>query len=498
MDLQYSINENGAVFTVRLEPGMILELERQEVLGQVNGVVFCQAVIREGQRFLDYPVSGCRPLEAVCREVMTKEKFLNIEKRLTEAGLAAEAAGISQQLAVEPETAFISEGGARLCYVPVQGFAGAGLRYLLLEVIYRSSFSGEEDCAYAQTVVNFLRNSEPFSLRDFHNLLTGLETDLPPSVQRGPSGTSSEKGGTVLISEAVQLREQAKAEEEARREAEAKAAEEARREAEAKAEEEARREAEAKAAEEARREAEAKAAEEARREAEAKAAEEARREAEAKAEEEARREAEAKAEEEARREAEAKAEEEARREAEAKAAEEARREAEARAAEEAQQEAEAKAAEEVRREAEAKAEEEARREAEARAAEEARQEAEAKAEEEARREAEARAAEEVHREEKKNAPMNLLHEKTGARIPIMRPVLKIGKKAGLVDYCIEGNPSISRRHADIVSRDGGCYLVDRGSLNKSYVNGRIAEPDQEIPLHSGDKISLADEIFTVE
>ena len=474
MDLQYSINENGAVFTVRLEPGMILELERQEVLGQVNGVVFCQAVIREGQRFLDYPVSGCRPLEAVCREVMTKEKFLNIEKRLTEAGLAAEAAGISQQLAVEPETAFISEGGARLCYVPVQGFAGAGLRYLLLEVIYRSSFSGEEDCAYAQTVVNFLRNSEPFSLRDFHNLLTGLETDLPPSVQRGPSGTSSEKGGTVLISEAVQLREQAKAEEEARREAEAKAAEEARREAEAKA------------------------AEEARREAEAKAAEEARREAEAKAEEEARREAEAKAEEEARREAEAKAEEEARREAEAKAAEEARREAEARAAEEAQQEAEAKAAEEVRREAEAKAEEEARREAEARAAEEARQEAEAKAEEEARREAEARAAEEVHREEKKNAPMNLLHEKTGARIPIMRPVLKIGKKAGLVDYCIEGNPSISRRHADIVSRDGGCYLVDRGSLNKSYVNGRIAEPDQEIPLHSGDKISLADEIFTVE
>ncbi len=354
MDLQYSINENGAVFTVRLEPGMILELERQEVLGQVNGVVFCQAVIREGQRFLDYPVSGCRPLEAVCREVMTKEKFLNIEKRLTEAGLAAEAAGISQQLAVEPETAFISEGGARLCYVPVQGFAGAGLRYLLLEVIYRSSFSGEEDCAYAQTVVNFLRNSEPFSLRDFHNLLTGLETDLPPSVQRGPSGTSSEKGGTVLISEAVQLREQAKAEEEARQEAEAKAEEEARREAEAKAEEEARREAEAKA------------------------------------------------------------------------------------------------------------------------------------------------AEEVHREEKKNAPMNLLHEKTGARIPIMRPVLKIGKKAGLVDYCIEGNPSISRRHADIVSRDGGCYLVDRGSLNKSYVNGRIAEPDQEIPLHSGDKISLADEIFTVE
>ena len=378
MDLQYSINENGAVFTVRLEPGMILELERQEVLGQVNGVVFCQAVIREGQRFLDYPVSGCRPLEAVCREVMTKEKFLNIEKRLTEAGLAAEAAGISQQLAVEPETAFISEGGARLCYVPVQGFAGAGLRYLLLEVIYRSSFSGEEDCAYAQTVVNFLRNSEPFSLRDFHNLLTGLETDLPPSVQRGPSGTSSEKGGTVLISEAVQLREQAKAEEEARQEAEAKAEEEARREAEAKAEEEARREAEAKAAEEARRE------------------------------------------------------------------------------------------------------------------------AEAKAEEEARREAEAKAAEEVHREEKKNAPMNLLHEKTGARIPIMRPVLKIGKKAGLVDYCIEGNPSISRRHADIVSRDGGCYLVDRGSLNKSYVNGRIAEPDQEIPLHSGDKISLADEIFTVE
>ena len=56
-------------FTVRLEPGMILEPNGREVLGQVNGVVFCQAVIREGQRFLDYPVSGCRPLEAVCRRL---------------------------------------------------------------------------------------------------------------------------------------------------------------------------------------------------------------------------------------------------------------------------------------------------------------------------------------------------------------------------------------------------------------------------------------------
>lgn len=358
MNLKHNLNENGDVFTVKLEPGMILELERQEMLGPVNGVVFGQAVIREGQRFLDYPVSGYRSLEAVCREIMTKEKFLNIEKRLTEAGLAAEAAGIPQQLAAEPDMAFVSEGDARICYVPVQGFAGAGLRYLLLEVIYRSSFSGEEDCTYAQTVVNFLRNSKPFSLRSVHNLLTSLEAELPPSVQFSPSGTASEKGGTVLISEAVQLREQARvAEVEARREAEIKAAEE-----------------------------------------------------------------------------------------------EARREAEIRAAEA-----------------------EARREAEARAAEE-----------------------EAHQEEKKTEITNLIHEKTDTRVPVIRPVLKIGKKAGLVDYCIEGNPSISRHHADIVSRDGECYLVDRGSLNKSYVNGRLAEPNQEIPLNPGDKISLADEIFTVE
>ena len=332
MNLKHNLNENGDVFTVKLEPGMILELERQEMLGPVNGVVFGQAVIREGQRFLDYQVSGYRSLEAVCREIMTKEKFLNIEKRLTEAGLAAEAAGIPQQLAAEPDMAFVSEGDARICYVPVQGFAGAGLRYLLLEVIYRSSFSGEEDCTYAQTVVNFLRNSKPFSLRSVHNLLTSLEAELPPSVQFSPSGTASEKGGTVLISEAVQLREQARV-----------------------------------------------------------------------------------------------------------------------------------------------AEAEARREAEARAAEE-----------------------EAHQEEKKTEITNLIHEKTDTRVPVIRPVLKIGKKAGLVDYCIEGNPSISRHHADIVSRDGECYLVDRGSLNKSYVNGRLAEPNQEIPLNPGDKISLADEIFTVE
>ena len=83
MNLKHNLNENGDVFTVKLEPGMILELERRKCWSSQRVVVFGQAVIREGQRFLDYPVSGYRSLEAVCREIMTKEKFLNIEKRLT-------------------------------------------------------------------------------------------------------------------------------------------------------------------------------------------------------------------------------------------------------------------------------------------------------------------------------------------------------------------------------------------------------------------------------
>lgn len=51
--------------------------------------------------------------------------------------------------------------------------------------------------------------------------------------------------------------------------------------------------------------------------------------------------------------------------------------------------------------------------------------------------------------------------------------------------------TVSDRHVSfIVKRDGGCWIQDRGSLNKTYVNGEILSGRERF-LHSGDKITIS-------
>ena len=194
------------------------------------------------------------------------------------------------------------------------------------------------------------------------------------------------------------------------------------------------------------------------------------------------------------------AEEVARQLAERQAAEEARRLAEQQAAEEeARRLAEQQAAEEAaRRLAEQQAAEEAaRRLAEQQAAEEAaRRLAEQQAAEEAaRRLAEQQAAEEA---KKTNQMLMLVLNRTGAKMLLNAPVTRIGKKESIVDFCIADNRTVSRHHADILKEEDDYYLVDCGSLNKSYVNGQEAPEGVKVPIHPGDQITLSDEQLTLE
>ena len=414
MDLQHWYNQSSGTFSVLVKPGLLLDLEGCNQANGLAGIAPCLAQMQEGQRFLHYDVRGYQPVSGVCRQVLTKHTFLALERKLAQAGLSVQSAGLSLQVTARPETAFVGERDARFCLLPIQGYRGEGIRHLLLEVIFISAFSDQEDCSYVQSVLQCLKETEPFSLTAFLSLLDRLEgkAGSPPPSQKAATVDSPEKGGTVLISNAVALHEQAKAEEEARKAAQAKAEEEARKAAQAKAEEEAQKAAQAKAEEEARKAAQAKAEEEARKAAQAKAEEEARKAAQAKAEEEARKAAQAKAEEEAQKAAQAKAEEEARKAA----------------------------------------------------------------------------------QEKKTA--RLLCKRTGETIVLDRPVFRIGKKAEAVDYCIADNPSVSRHHADIVTKDGHCFLIDQNSLNKTYINGKAVQPGREIALQSSDQIYLANELFT--
>lgn len=81
------------------------------------------------------------------------------------------------------------------------------------------------------------------------------------------------------------------------------------------------------------------------------------------------------------------------------------------------------------------------------------------------------------------------------RILLDKPVFHIGKERSYVDYCISGNATISRSHADIINRNGNFFIVDNNSTNHTYVNGEMIPSNTEIPLSHGTKIRLSNEDF---
>ena len=441
MNFLYQTDEKNGIFSVGIEPGVMLDFQKLDLLKTIPGTAPCQVTFRDGVRYLDYFVGGFSPVSSLFSSEMTRAGFFDVMEKLAAAAAAAQAGGIDTQILLEPEHVFLCEQGAAFCYVPVDGYQNQGVRTLLLDVIYRSVFSRTEDSSYVTPIVSYLQNA-PFSIAEFQSLLYSVKMSSQSSCYYTPQQPCTEdfsdaKGGTVLISDATQFNEYAVHAEEARKTEEARLAEEARKVEEARLAEEARKAEEARLAEEARKAEEARLAEEARKAEEARLAEEARK------------------------------------------AEEAR------------------LAEEARKAEEARLAEEARRAEEARLAEEARKAEEARLAEEARKAKEARLAEEARKAEE-TRPAVLWYPKTNERVLLSECVTRIGKKRDSVDFCIAGNPAVSRHHADIVRKDGAYYLIDQNSLNKSRVNGVFASPMQEVLLYAGDRIDLADEILIFE
>lgn len=89
----------------------------------------------------------------------------------------------------------------------------------------------------------------------------------------------------------------------------------------------------------------------------------------------------------------------------------------------------------------------------------------------------------------------LIRHKTGDVVSVDKPVFRIGKEEGAVDYLIPDNSTVSRTHADIISRDGRYYLYDNNSTNRSYVNNIIVQPLQNVEIYDGTIIRLSDEEF---
>ena len=90
---------------------------------------------------------------------------------------------------------------------------------------------------------------------------------------------------------------------------------------------------------------------------------------------------------------------------------------------------------------------------------------------------------------------HLIRAKNNEKIPLNKPVFRIGKERSYVDYFISDNTAISRGHANIIDHNGEFYIVDTNSTNHTYVNGAMIQSGVETKLTQGTKIRLANEDF---
>ena len=64
-----------------------------------------------------------------------------------------------------------------------------------------------------------------------------------------------------------------------------------------------------------------------------------------------------------------------------------------------------------------------------------------------------------------------------------------------MNYCIGGNSTVSRSHAQIIKRNQMYFVKDLNSTNHTYVNGEYVMPGKEIQIFDGDVLMLSDEEF---
>ena len=89
----------------------------------------------------------------------------------------------------------------------------------------------------------------------------------------------------------------------------------------------------------------------------------------------------------------------------------------------------------------------------------------------------------------------LIRKDNGKRIPITKDKFVIGKERRKVDYCIGGNPTISRQHCRIRLVNDNLYLEDLDSMNYTFIDGDQIPAYQPIQLEDGNVIRMSNVDF---
>lgn len=72
----------------------------------------------------------------------------------------------------------------------------------------------------------------------------------------------------------------------------------------------------------------------------------------------------------------------------------------------------------------------------------------------------------------------------------------IGRLAGHADYVINNN-AVGKLHAELIYKNGACYVRDLNSMNGTYINDTRIESNKEYELKESDKLQLANSEFVL-
>lgn len=89
----------------------------------------------------------------------------------------------------------------------------------------------------------------------------------------------------------------------------------------------------------------------------------------------------------------------------------------------------------------------------------------------------------------------LIREKTEEKISVNKPSFRIGAERKYVDYWVSDNSTVSRSHADIITREKRYFIIDLNSTNKTYVDNRAIPVEKEVELFDGTRVRLSNEDF---
>lgn len=79
---------------------------------------------------------------------------------------------------------------------------------------------------------------------------------------------------------------------------------------------------------------------------------------------------------------------------------------------------------------------------------------------------------------------------------ISKPEFVIGKNQ-VCDGIININPAVSRKHCKIQIREEGCFVIDLGSSNHTYINEKQLQPNQAVQILQQDVLRIADMEFLI-